>query len=202
NPRTVSNQGWLSVGLSGACGARVVPARRLPAKPAPMRPFALLVLLASAAACTQPPSQKDAPGGDRMQWWREARFGLFVHWGLYAIPAGEWRGRTDHGEWIRETAHIPVGEYEQFQRQWDPKQFDADAWAALAARAGMQYAVLTTKHHDGFCMFRSALTDWDVENTPSHRDVVGEYVRACRSHGLRVGFYHSIMDWHHPDYLP
>jgi alpha-L-fucosidase len=167
-----------------------------------MRPLPLLLLLASFAACTQPPPQQDAPAGDRVQWWREARFGLFVHWGLYAIPAGEWQGRTDHGEWIRETAHIPVGEYERFQRQWNPTQFDADAWAALAARAGMQYAVLTTKHHDGFCMFQSALTDWDVGNTPSHRDVVGEYVRACRRHGLRVGFYHSIMDWHHPDYLP
>jgi alpha-L-fucosidase len=163
----------------------------------------LTVLLVLAAACQNPVSQKDQPGQDRMQWWREARFGMFVHWGLYAIPAGEWLGKTEYGEWIRDSAQIPLAQYEAFQQQWNPKEFDADAWAKLAVRAGMKYAVLTTKHHDGFGLFDSALSNWDVGSArPSTSDIVRDYVDACRRQGLRVGFYHSIMDWHHPDYLP
>ncbi|MCA9284379.1 MAG: alpha-L-fucosidase, partial [Phycisphaerales bacterium] len=139
---------------------------------------------------------------ERMAWWREARFGLFIHWGLYAIPAGTWNGSTGHAEWIRETAHIPVEEYEGLQAQFDPSSFDADRWAQLAADAGMQYLVITSKHHDGFCLFDSAQTDWDVTNTPYGKDIMRQVADACRRHGLRIGWYHSIMDWHHPDYLP
>jgi alpha-L-fucosidase len=138
----------------------------------------------------------------RMQWWREARFGLFIHWGLYAIPAGEWKGETGHAEWIRESAHIPVDEYEKFLSQWNPVKFDADAWVAMAKAAGMKYVVITSKHHDGYCNFDSALTDWDVMSTPFHRDVMKEMAEACRRQGMKICWYHSIMDWHHPDYLP
>jgi len=137
-----------------------------------------------------------------MAWWRDARFGMFIHWGLYAIPAGEWEGKKDHGEWIRESAHIPVATYEKFQPQWNPVKFDADAWATMAAKAGMKYLVLTSKHHDGFCLFDSKQTDWDVMNTPFHRDVCKELSEACARHGVTFCTYHSIMDWHHPDYLP
>ena len=139
---------------------------------------------------------------DRMAWWREARFGLFLHWGLYAIPAGEWNGKTSHGEWIRETAQIPLDEYAQFLPRFDPVKFDADAWARMAADAGMQYVVITSKHHDGFCLYDSAHTDWDVASTPFKRDILKELADACERHGLRFCTYHSIMDWHHPDYLP
>ncbi|MBK8978128.1 MAG: alpha-L-fucosidase [Planctomycetes bacterium] len=139
---------------------------------------------------------------DRMAWWREARFGMFVHWGLYAIPAGAWNGNTDYGEWIRTSAQIPLATYERFQQQWNPVGFDADAWARMAAAAGMKYVVITSKHHDGFCLWDSAQTDWDVGGTPSGRDILRELSDACRRYGIRFCTYHSIMDWHHPDYLP
>lgn len=145
-----------------------------------------------------PPASQD----ERMAWWREARFGMFIHWGLYAIPAGKWGDRTGHGEWIRETAQIPLEEYERFLPQFNPVQFDADAWARMAADAGMKYLVITSKHHDGFALYDSALSDWDVGATPFGRDILGELKAACDRHGVRFATYHSIMDWHHPDYLP
>jgi alpha-L-fucosidase len=145
---------------------------------------------------TQP--QRDA----RMEWWRAARFGMFIHWGLYAIPAGEWNGATRHAEWIRHTARIPIDEYDQFVGQFDPVRFDAEAWARMARAAGMKYIVITSKHHDGFCLFDSAHTDFDVMSTPFKRDILAELSAACRRHGLKMCWYHSIMDWHHPDYLP
>ncbi len=138
----------------------------------------------------------------RMAWWRDARFGMFIHWGLYAVPAGAWERRTNHGEWIRTTAEIPLAVYDQFREQFNPVAFDAKAWAALAHDAGMRYVTITTKHHDGFCLFDSAQTDFDIMNTPFRRDVMTELSEAVRSEGLAMCWYHSIMDWHHPDYLP
>ncbi len=153
--------------------------------------------------CAAPRAAGQAEGEpDRMAWWREARFGMFVHWGLYAIPAGRWGDRADHAEWIRETAQIPLETYERLAERFDPVKFDAAAWAGLAREAGMRYLVITAKHHDGFCLFDSARTTWDVSSTPWGRDVMLEVSRACREAGLRVGWYYSIMDWHHPDYLP
>jgi alpha-L-fucosidase len=143
-------------------------------------------------------AQRDA----RMAWWREARFGMFIHWGLYAIPAGEWKSRTDHGEWIRETAQIPIDEYEQLVQQFNPVKFDAGQWVRIAKEAGMKYIVITSKHHDGFCLFDSQYTDFDVMSTPFKRDIMKELAMACGRQGLRICWYHSIMDWHHPDYLP
>ncbi len=152
----------------------------------------------SAQVPLESPSQRDA----RMGWWREARFGLFIHWGLYAIPAGEWQGNTDHGEWIMHTAQIPLEEYERFRLQFNPVKFDADQWVRLAKEAGMKYIVITSKHHDGFCLFDSKYTDYDIMSTPFQRDVLKELAQACAQHGLKMCWYHSIMDWHHPDYLP
>jgi alpha-L-fucosidase len=146
--------------------------------------------------------EERAAGCLAQDWWREARFGLFLHWGLYSIPAGTWGEQTDHAEWIRETAHIPIEQYDRFVPQFDPVDFDARAWVALAKRAGMQYVVITSKHHDGFCLFDSAETDYDVMSTPFHRDILKELSAACKDAGLRMCWYHSIMDWHHPDYLP
>lgn len=139
---------------------------------------------------------------DHMAWWREARFGMFIHWGLYAIPAGEWGDRTDHGEWIRTTAQIPLEQYDEFRKSFNPARFDAAAWVKAAKAAGMKYIVITSKHHDGFCLFDSALTDHDVMDTPFKRDILAELAAACRAEGIRLCFYYSIMDWHHPDYLP
>ena len=139
---------------------------------------------------------------DRLAWWREARFGMFIHWGLYAIPAGVWNGQEvpGVGEWILHHGRIPPAEYETLAARFDPVDFDARAWARFAADAGMRYVVITTKHHDGFCLFDSAQTTFDVmEATPFRRDAMREIADACREAGLRVGWYHSILDWHHPD---
>jgi alpha-L-fucosidase len=139
---------------------------------------------------------------ERMAWWRGARFGMFIHWGVYSVPAGEYRGRTVDGasEWIMNTAPIPVKEYEGYAARFNPVKFDADAWAKLAADAGMKYLVITSKHHDGFCMWDSKVSDYDViDRTPFRRDVMKELSEACRKHGVRFCMYHSIMDWHHPD---
>jgi len=164
--------------------------------------MALLLALAATAqdarAQTETPAQHEA----RMQWWREARFGMFIHWGLYSILAGEWKGATNHAEWIRTTAQIPLEEYDQLVPRFNPVQFEAEAWVQMAKDAGMKYIVLTSKHHDGFCLFDSKHTDFDVTSTPFQRDILKELAEACRKAGLKMCWYHSIMDWHHPDYLP
>jgi alpha-L-fucosidase len=149
-----------------------------------------------------PPASAPARPDSRLDWWRDARFGMFIHWGLYAIPAGEWNGRTDYGEWIRNNAKIPIDVYDRFQSRFNPVKFDPDAWVRMAKQAGMRYIVITTKHHDGFALFDSKDTTWDVMATPYGRDIIGQLAEACRRGGIRLGFYYSIMDWHHPDYLP
>jgi len=151
-----------------------------------------------------PPEKKAEMDKDkRMAWWREARFGLFIHWGLYAIPAGEWKGETNHAEWILTTAPIPVAEYEKFAPRFDPVKFNPSEWVKTAKDAGMKYIVITSKHHDGFCLFDSEKTDYDVmDATPFKRDIMKELAEECRKQGIKMCWYHSIMDWHHPDYLP
>jgi len=170
-----------------------------------IKPLSLIILsiifavnLRPVMAQQETPAQRDA----RMKWWREARFGLFIHWGLYAIPAGEWNGKTEYGEWIRTSAQIPLEEYDRFAPQFNPVKFNAEEWVRIAKDAGMKYIVITSKHHDGFCLFDSKQTDFDVMSTPFQRDVLKELAEACRKAGLKMCWYHSIMDWHHPDYLP
>lgn len=128
------------------------------------------------------------------EWFHNAKFGLFIHWGVYAL--------LGKGEWIRTVDQIPQDEYAKLLPKFNPTRFDPDAWAALAKRAGMKYMVVTTKHHDGFCMFDARNTDWKVTRTPYGRDVIAELVEAFEKRGLMTGFYYSIMDWHHDDYLP
>ncbi|AVM42749.1 alpha-L-fucosidase [Fastidiosipila sanguinis] len=129
---------------------------------------------------------------ERTREFMKDRFGLFIHWGLYAIPA--------RGEWYMTNHQIPRTEYEKYAEEWNPYHFDAKEWAKLAKEAGMKYAVITTKHHDGFCLFDSKLTDYKSTNTPFGRDIIREFVDAFRAEGLKVGFYYSLLDWHHPDY--
>ena len=138
----------------------------------------------------------------RMEWWREARFGMFIHWGLYAVPAGEWSGKTGYGEWIRSRPRSPWRQYDNFRPHFNPMKFNAEEWVKMASEAGMKYIVITSKHHDGFCMFDSKQTDFDIMNTPYGKDVMKDLAVACKKYGLKFCFYHSIMDWHHPDYLP
>ncbi len=151
-----------------------------------------------------PSSETKAQRDARMAWWRDARYGMFIHWGLYAIPAGQWKGKQidGGGEWIQDKANVSPEEYTPLAKQFNPVRFDADAWVRLAKAAGMKYIVITSKHHDGFCLWPSKLTDYDVESTPFQRDILGELTAACKKHNVRICFYHSIMDWHHPDYLP
>jgi len=165
-----------------------------------------LVILASCGGETnaQASGAKAEPMSQdqRMDWWRDARFGLFVHWGIYAVPAGTYKGKRidGGGEWIMNTAQIPVAEYEKFAPRFDPVGFRADEWVRLAKNAGMKYIVITSKHHDGFCLWDSKVTDYDVmDATPFKRDILKELSVACKKQGVKLCFYHSIMDWHHPD---
>jgi len=139
----------------------------------------------------------------RMAWWREAKFGMFIHWGLYSIPAGMWKGRLipGLGEWIQYNARIPVREYERLAKHFNPVKFNADEWVEIARDAGMRYMVITAKHHDGFCMFHTELTDYNiVDATPFKRDPLKELAEACEREGIKFGFYYSqLLDWHHPD---
>jgi Alpha-L-fucosidase len=142
------------------------------------------------------------PQDDRMEWWRDARFGLFIHWGLYAIPAGEWQGERIPGisEWIMARAAIPVKEYEKLAGQFNPVKYDAEQWVKLAKEAGIKYIVITSKHHDGFAMFHSKASKYNiVDATPFKRDPLKELAGACEKHGMRLGFYYSqAQDWHEP----
>ena len=128
----------------------------------------------------------------RVEWFRNARFGMFIHWGLYSIP-----GR---GEWVRSNEQMPEEDYLPYFERFTAKDFDPAAWARAAKQAGMEYVVMTAKHHDGFCLFDSALTDFKSTNTPFGRDAVKEFVEAVRAEGLKVGLYFTLIDWHHPDY--
>ena len=137
-----------------------------------------------------------------MQWWREARFGMFIHWGVYSVPAGTYQGKRipSIGEWIMNNAKIPVAEYAKYAGQFDPVKFDADQWVEIAQAAGMKYIVITAKHHDGFAMFHTKVDGYNIyDATPFNRDPLAELADACRRHGMKLGFYYSqCQDWHHP----
>jgi len=143
----------------------------------------------SSSAGPSPDEQQDRER--RMRWWHDAKFGMFIHWGLYSVL-----GRH---EWVMEMEGIPVAEYEPLAMQFKPKPNAARDWARLARRAGMKYMVMTTKHHEGFCLFNTKTTNYCAPKQAAGRDLVKEYVEAARAEGLRVGFYYSLMDWHHPD---
>jgi alpha-L-fucosidase len=168
-----------------------------------------LILLGIAASSIQVLAQAPPAGTEstearqaRLAWFKEAKYGLFIHWGLYAIPAGEWKGTRvpGLGEWIMNRARIPVSEYESLAQQWNPTQFDAERWVQLAEDAGMKYIVITSKHHDGFAMFDSKVSRWNVvAATPFKRDVLKELAAACQKRGMPLGFYYSqSQDWHEP----
>jgi len=156
---------------------------------------------AMAQVAGMPPAPKSQ--NEKMAWFREAKFGLFIHWGLYAIPAGEWKGQRSPGigEWVMHRMKIPVREYEQLAGQFNPFKFDAEEWVKMAEDAGMKYIVITSKHHDGFAMYRSKVSPYNVfDATPFKRDVLKELADACAKRGMRFGFYYSqAQDWHDPN---
>jgi predicted alpha-1,2-mannosidase len=151
--------------------------------------------------------RKMSPAKDKlhtadMKWWKKARFGMFIHWGLYSIPGGVWDGKKvpGGGEWIMNNARISRRRYAMLAKQFDPVDFNASQWVNIAHRAGMKYIVITTKHHDGFCMFNTKATDYNVvDDTPWHTDPMALLSKACRKQGIRFCTYYSIMDWHSPD---
>lgn len=163
--------------------------------------MALLLMI----ACTNTPKNKAEVGAqssdaERMAWWREAKFGLFIHWGVYAVPAGKYGDQTDYGEWIMHSARIPSAEYKKYASRFNPFKYDPAAWVKVAKEAGMRYIVITSKHHDGFALYPSDVTDWDVANaTPYGKDLLGPLVNEAKKAGLKMGFYYSqSQDWNHP----
>lgn len=141
------------------------------------------------------------PATDRLEWFKEARFGMFIHWGVYAVPAGEWQGKPVNGigEWIMKNGRIPSADYKAFAQDFTAAKFEPAAWAKLAKAAGMRYVVITSKHHDGFALYDSKVTDWDVMNSGAKRDLLAPLSAAVRAEGLKFGLYYSqAQDWNHP----
>jgi len=137
----------------------------------------------------------------RLGWWRQGRFGMFIHWGVYSVPAGTYKDKRIDGigEWIMNRGKIPVAEYKEYAKQFNPVKYDAEKWVRLAKEAGMKYIVITSKHHDGFALFDSKVTDWDiVDATPYGKDLLKPLAEACQKHGIKLGFYYSqAQDWCH-----
>ncbi|MBK8060159.1 MAG: alpha-L-fucosidase [Gemmatimonadetes bacterium] len=181
---TMDRRDFLALGAAGLAGRALRPSWLVPADVAP----------AGVPASTT---------ANRMQWWRDARFGMFVHLGLYSVPGGEWKGKfVGSHEWMRNNAKVPHEEYIRLADSWNPTALDVDGIVRMAKAAGQQYVVVTTKHHEGFSLWPSAVSEYDVMATPYRRDIMRQFADACRRHGLKLGWYYSIMDWYHPDYLP
>ncbi len=166
----------------------------------------ILAFLFSSAATTHVVKLKRKEEREqRMSWWREAKFGMFIHWGLYAIPAGVWKGQEYEGigEWIMSHADIPVHEYEKLAYKFNPVKFNAEEWVKLAKEAGVKYIVITSKHHDGFSLFDSKVTEYDiVDATPYKKDILKALNKECKKVGIKFCTYYSILDWHHPAQEP
>ncbi len=167
--------------------------------------LSISMVLVLMMACSKTPKNKAevvAPSADdeRMAWWREAKFGLFIHWGVYAVPAGKYGDNTNYGEWIMHSAKIPSAEYKEYASNFNPVKYDPEAWVKVAREAGMRYIVITSKHHDGFALYPSDVTDWDVvDATPYGKDLLGPLVDEAKKAGLKMGFYYSqAQDWNHP----
>ena len=166
--------------------------------------FCTLLLFFSLMGATHAswPYQNETPRqrNARLAWWRDARFGMFIHWGVYAVPGGVHKGKKvigKGGEWIMNRGQIPVAEYKQYAARFNPVNYNPDEWVRLAKTAGMKYIVITAKHHDGFALFDSKVTDWDVvDATPYGKDLLKPLAEACQRHGIKLGFYYSqALDW-------
>jgi alpha-L-fucosidase len=164
-----------------------------------MRTKTLIIMLLAGflsivanTANAQLPKETEAQKTLRMKWWTDARFGMFIHWGLYALPARH--------EWVKNRERMTNEQYQKYFDHFYPDLYDPHEWAKRAREAGMKYVVLTAKHHEGFCLWDSKFTDYKSTNTPYGKDLIKEYVEAFRAEGLKVGFYYSLIDWHHPDY--
>uniref|UniRef100_UPI00056BD6B1 alpha-L-fucosidase n=1 Tax=Pedobacter glucosidilyticus TaxID=1122941 RepID=UPI00056BD6B1 len=158
----------------------------------------LVFCYASTSVLAQPISQDE-----KMKWWREARFGMFIHFGVYAQMAGEYKGHQQArggAEWIMNRMKVPVSEYKEVAKQFNPVKFNADEWVKMARDAGMKYLIITAKHHDGFALFDSKASDWDImDATPYKKDLLKPLVEACKKYNVKLGFYYSqAQDWVNP----
>lgn len=153
-----------------------------------------LLLIAMSFTHAQKKLTKETPQQkkERLAWWTNDRFGMFIHWGIYALPARH--------EWVKHYEWMSDADYQKYFERFNPDLFQPKKWAKQAKKAGMKYAVITTKHHDGFCLFDSKYTDYKATNTPYGKDLIKEWVAAFKAEGLKVGFYYSLIDWHHPDF--
>lgn len=172
-------------------------------QPFPKLPYLVaalaLPLLTSPMIHAETPDQKET----RMEWFNQARFGMFIHWGVYSAAAGEWNGKPVKGlgEWLQSGGKIPAAEYRsELIGRFNPVKYDPEAWVLAAKNAGIKYIVITSKHHDGFCLWDSKLTDWDIASTPYKKDLLKPLADACAKHGIKFCLYYSIMDWSHPDW--
>jgi alpha-L-fucosidase len=154
--------------------------------------FFLLLVFIPLQAQTKLFNETEEQKMERMAWWTNDRFGMFIHWGIYAQPARH--------EWVKRYERMTNEQYQKYFDLFDPDLYDPHEWARMAKKAGMKYAVITSKHHDGFCLFDSKYTDYKATNTPYGEDLIKKWVDAFRAEGLKVGFYYSLLDWHHPDY--
>jgi alpha-L-fucosidase len=154
--------------------------------------FFLMLLSISQLTVAQLPRETEEQKIQRMKWWTDARFGMFIHWGLYALPARH--------EWVKNHEKMTNEDYQKYFEMFDPDLYNPKEWARKAKEAGMKYVVLTAKHHEGFCNWDSKYADYKCTNTPFGRDIIKEFVEAFRAEGLKVGFYYSLIDWHHPDF--
>ncbi|MEO6721829.1 MAG: alpha-L-fucosidase [Ferruginibacter sp.] len=164
------------------------------------KPFSFLIVITFTTQLLL--SQDTLSKDKRMEWWREARLGMFIHWGVYSVPAGTYNGQKINriGEWIMNRGKIPVVEYQEFAKQFNPVKYDPDAWVRMAKDAGMKYIVITAKHHDGFALFDSKAGNWDmVDATPYKKDLLKPLAEACRKYNIKLGFYYSqAQDWNNP----
>lgn len=152
----------------------------------------LMTIIVSLQGMAQLPKESPEHKQKRLEWWMHDRFGMFIHWGLYSMPARH--------EWVKTREKTTNEEYQKYFDEFNPDLYNPKEWARMAKEAGMKYAVITTKHHEGFCLFDSKYTDYKAPNTPAGRDLLREWVDAFRAEGLKVGFYYSLIDWHHPDF--
>jgi alpha-L-fucosidase len=171
--------------------------------------MAMLLSILTLSGCAQTTCRKAQlaanPRAKQQEWFRDAKFGLFIHWGVYSVPAGEWNGKKTSGasEWIMQEAKIPVSEYEKLAEQFNPTEYDPAEWVRMAKNAGMKYITITSKHHDGFALWDSNVSNWDiVDKTPYKKDVLKMLADECARQDMPLFFYHSQLDWHHPDYFP
>src|SRR6267378_1940145 len=164
-------------------------------------PFALVAVLIDGCHTNKSDPSQPLSEAQKMKRFQDMRFGVFIHWGLYSVPAGEWKGNTGYAEWFQLETKMPLAEYAKFADQFNPTQFDANQWIKTIKNSGIKYIVITSKHHDGFAMYDTKLEDYSVvKDTPWHHDPLKDLAAACKRYGVGFGLYYSLPDWHNTNF--